>query len=346
MRMFRFKPVDTWFFKEARPMDGFGGMELASVFPPPPRTLLGALRTAVGDAHNVDWSSYPQAYPQLAETLGDAYGYGKLHAKGVFLWRKGEVLYPLPLHIVHMEKKRFAKMPIGEPVECDLGKMRLPSLPTQDGNRYEIFDNAAWVSAKNIARVLEGDTPQEVFTLDTFIHEESRVGIGRDLQTKTVQEGMLYMTKHLRIERDIEIALMLECPDDLIDRAIVRFGGEGRAAVIEATNAETLPTAMDPKGEVEGIFFSLLTPAIVDPVKPMGEQVTSACLGKSVREGGFDMARRRSREARSYLPAGSTWFVAMDADGAKEFISQHHDTQIGEEQELGRGRIVCGYWTK
>ena len=57
-----FRAIDTWMFKEARPMDGFGGSELSSTFPPPVRTLLGALRAQIGEAQKVDWSRFPQEY--------------------------------------------------------------------------------------------------------------------------------------------------------------------------------------------------------------------------------------------------------------------------------------------
>ena len=45
----RFTPLDTWFFRESRPHGSIGSSELGSVFPPPVRTLLGALRTLIGD---------------------------------------------------------------------------------------------------------------------------------------------------------------------------------------------------------------------------------------------------------------------------------------------------------
>ena len=44
-----FTPLDTWFFRESRPHGSIGSSELGSVFPPPVRTLLGALRTLIGD---------------------------------------------------------------------------------------------------------------------------------------------------------------------------------------------------------------------------------------------------------------------------------------------------------
>ena len=48
-RSWRFAAFDSWFFRESRPFDSIGGAQLASHFPPPSRTLAGAVRTSIGD---------------------------------------------------------------------------------------------------------------------------------------------------------------------------------------------------------------------------------------------------------------------------------------------------------
>ena len=35
----QFVPLDTWFFRESRPLESVGGAQLTSQFPPPVRTL-------------------------------------------------------------------------------------------------------------------------------------------------------------------------------------------------------------------------------------------------------------------------------------------------------------------
>ena len=82
-----FEPLDTWFFREARPHGSVGNSELGSQFPPPVRTLLGALRTAIGDAwfarHGGDWrgladDSALQAHIGLGDDLGPLRAVGRL----------------------------------------------------------------------------------------------------------------------------------------------------------------------------------------------------------------------------------------------------------------------------
>jgi len=347
MNAYRFSPVDTWFFKEARPMDGFGGTELSSLFPPPVRTLLGALRTAAGDARKVDWGRFPEAYPDLVERIGDAESYGQIRCRGVFPALDGQTLYPVPQHIVHLDEKSFAKMTIGDAISCDLGTVRLPRLPSRGKERYRTFDESVWIDKRDLQKILEGGIPTKIYKVKDLIARESRVGIGRKNRTRTVEEGKLYMTSHIRPLTGVEILLEVDGLEEFVTEGVCRLGGEGRAATYAICEAETIPVPKRPKGKVQGVFFSLLTLAVgVDPLRPLGETVTSACVGKSVQEGGFDMNRTASRSARSYLPPGSTWFVEMGAQEAEAFIRAHHETQIGEEQELGRGRIVCGYWTE
>jgi len=352
MSAYLFRPVDTWFFKEARPMDGFGGTELASVFPPPVRTLLGALRTAAGDQMGVDWKRFPEDYPDLAMKIGDANSYGKLECHGVFPSLEGKTLYPVPKHIVSLKSGKettFEKMRIGGPIVCDLGKVRLPELPVgESGERFKVFEEDAWVDREDLWRILQGDLPQSVYTKKGLLSEEPRVGIERNNSTRIVKKGMLYMTRHLRLRSDVAVSIEVDGFDEGLENRIVRLGGEGRGAYFIKKDRTPLPFPEEPKGQMEGWFFALLTPALVDPIRPLeGVEVASACVGKSFREGGFDMKGRRSRSARAYLPAGSVWFVeASDPKEAKRMIETYHETKIGDETQLGRGRIVCGYWTK
>jgi CRISPR-associated protein Cmr3 len=261
--------------------------------------------------------------------------------------QKGEtLLFPLPRHIVHLDNRTFAKMPIGDAVQCDLGNVRLPELPVAGEQRYQIFEETAWVEYADLADVLRGGVPKKVYTYTDFFAKEPRVGIARDNRTRIVKEGMLYMTQHIRLAEEVSVVLAVSGFEDLVDKGVCRLGGEGRGATYESVQVDPISPPDKPTGVVEGIFFSLLTPGRLDPLRPMGSRTTSACVGKSLTIGGFDMNRFGSRSAQGYVPPGSTWFVEMPESEAEAFIEQHHETQIGEERELGYGRIVCGYWTK
>jgi CRISPR-associated protein Cmr3 len=57
----RFDPWDTWFFKAAEPWDSPGARGAKSVFPPPARTVAGAVRHVYGEHAGVDWSGWARA---------------------------------------------------------------------------------------------------------------------------------------------------------------------------------------------------------------------------------------------------------------------------------------------
>lgn len=64
----RFTALDTLFFRESRPYETIGGSELGSVFPPPPRTVAGAIRTAIGESLDADWKAFKKAFDDKAES--------------------------------------------------------------------------------------------------------------------------------------------------------------------------------------------------------------------------------------------------------------------------------------
>lgn len=106
----RFTAPDTWFFRESRPMEAIGGAELASIFPPPPRTLLGALRSAIGDATGVDW----QAFAQQKEAHGLYPHIGHGDDLGPLLNFQGDRLYPVPLYVIANAQGKLDRLHIGK----------------------------------------------------------------------------------------------------------------------------------------------------------------------------------------------------------------------------------------
>lgn len=97
----QFSAIDTLFFRESRPMESIGGSELGSVFPPPPRTLIGAIRTALGEAEQVDWSKFEEQSDHfLRNLIGYADDLGSLSFDGVWVHYKGERLYPMPSNLI------------------------------------------------------------------------------------------------------------------------------------------------------------------------------------------------------------------------------------------------------
>jgi CRISPR-associated protein Cmr3 len=378
--IWHFEPCDTWFFKEAKPMNGEGGNESLSVFPPPARTLMGAVRTSLGDRAGVQWDKYAQGDGtahqikglDLIEAIGDATHMGKLKLRGPWITKNKKRLIPAPLHLLRRvdnkgEHAAYEKMCVGGAVVCDLGTVRLPEMP-QD--RKGLVSIEGWLLDEKTYEAVLGGTHPEQPPLDpkSVFAGEGRTGIALEREKRTVKEGALYQTRHVRLCEGFAIAAEVTGVDEALRPTgvtLARLGGEGRATAItleKENRLKPLAASTAPKG-AKGLLLSLITHAdlngdwIFDGFKKesiegidswSGElfgirlRVVSAILGKAVREGGWDMAARKPRAVKSLIPAGSVWFCECDDPAAA--IKALAGKQIGQETELGRGELAAGYW--
>lgn len=309
----RFQALDTLFFRESRPMESIGGSELLSAFPPSPRTMAGAVRTAVGEKHGVNWSDWQRweseskrpeetdPYADLKLRMGAAANYGQLRFNGPWLalekrsdkaGTQVDRLYPVPHNIVIQRSKKnnqitkIGRLRVGASCDCDLGKkVRLPMLP--DGDRNWKSADDYWVSAETLQRMLTGNAmtvPEagDWFKTSDLFDREARLGIARNNYSRSVEEGLLYQTRHVRpkhiSERDsakdksylstlIEFDVAGLAADDYTADGVVRLGGEGRGATysVHDAGAVHLPASywQDKTAEIakaRGVVLVLLAP--------------------------------------------------------------------------------------
>ena len=367
---------DTWFFRESRPHDAVGASELSSLFPPPIRTLAGALRTLIGDQLKINWQTLQSAtqpdFNFVAE-LGDAKGLGELQINGPWINFKGQRLYPAPLYLMQKgdEIKRLAP---GSVVRCDLGLVRLPALP--EGSQGFKALEQRWITAEGMRRCLEGLVPTDkIYTSDHLFSHEARLGIARDNVTRSVEDGKLYQTQHLRLKEDVSVGLLVKnlstVAKDILTQpnTLLRLGGEGRMAALEAQEqAQALPFVnAKANAKVESFVLHFLTSADFEgamfpkdfekttfdgatvwqgDINAIGVRIVSAVVGKVHREGGWDMQKHQPSPVKSYIPAGSAWFCqTLDAELTWDILkTQLHGQCIGVDSAYGRGQILLGSW--
>lgn len=372
-----FSAVDSWFFKESRPMEAVGSSELASVFPPSSRTLLGAVRSSIGESRNVNWHEYHEqksAHP-LASHIGYGDDLGAIGVRGPWVHQGQERLYPAPLNLMTKEASLHF-LQIGAACHCDLGKaVCLPKLPdTVKGAKS--LENC-WLTRDSYEAVLAGETPKAIIQSHELFDSESRIGIARDNETRIVKDGLLYQTQHVRPKSDVFVSLDiagleqdLEQPEGQSE-LLLRLGGEGRMASVKIQDLPKMPITAKSSPQTHGIIIYLLTPlACADnqpmpfagfeqqelteqtvwkgPLQDINISVHSAVQGKVQREGGWNMAAHKPRAVESYWPAGSCWYCTVDDGDIDAAIQQLHLSQIGTEadQKMGRGLIAVGLWQK
>jgi CRISPR-associated protein Cmr3 len=357
--------VDSLYFRDSTPHAASltSPEHPGGSFPPHPGTVVGAIRAWLARGQGWNRGPWPAG---LTRVLGVGHGpddLGTLRFDGPYLLFRGEPLYALPAHLVGEQKggcwePRAALRP-GPPVRCDLGEaVRLPSGADGSGVRL-VPGEDRWLTRAGMTAVLRGGVPEpgDVVRSDELWSDDPRVGIERDRTTRTVREGMLYTSRHVRPARDVTIGLRLGgVPDGWLERcgATVPLGGEGRWADQRPWDGDARPPDV-----VAGrrVLVVALTPidAGDELYRPGGKiaelgdaTIVSACLPRVARIGGW--ASRGGRGAplplRSILPPGSTFFCEVaDPDGLREAVRRADGPpQIGEWQKWGYGVVAIGAW--
>lgn len=379
MKTLVFRPTDTWFFRESRPMEA--NNELQSVFPPPVRTLAGAVRSVIGEQMGVKWHLFKEKSTDptcqaLRQLIGIGDDLGKLRLQGAWLVYATERLYPTPLHLLKKENKIIQLKLDKDTTHCDLGKyVRLTRLADSDRGAKSLENT--WLTTKTLQAVLEGKTLTDYKTLldtkallqeEDLFKRESRLGIAHNYQTHAVQDRALYQTQHIRPERDTAVALDVEgLPNDFPAQTMLRLGAEGRTASVEC-KPKTTQNLKQPVIKGRKFALYLLTPLHREnapanqplpgfipqttgnstywegKINDVSLKLLGAVSGKMQREGGWDMAKHEPRTVMNLIPAGSVFFCEL-AEGVKlDELKKLHLKQHGYMQQYGYGQMAVGVW--
>ena len=373
-----FGALDTLFFKESRPMESIGGAQLKSVFPPPARTLIGAVRTAIGGAHEVDWDEFHKNADHTLRTLmGHTNDLGQLSFKGPFLIHDGKRLFAAPLVVLKGEDKNAKSMftrlaPSSMLTACDLGNVQLPKKQDNATLGAKALENT-WLTETGLLAVLAGNKPaaSDLIEAKALFDAEERLGIGRTHATRTTGDGLLYQTQHVRPKPHVEVGMHVhgleQCPV-VPAEGLMRLGAEGRIAHWRRSTGHTLPACpvqdkiknnrimlvlMTHAHFVKGWLPDGLTEVTLDNGQTVWEgsingvslRLLCAVVGKSVREGGWDLANRTPRPIENLVPAGSCYFFEVLAAGPNgEALRKLHGSHTGQDTAYGRGELAVGIW--
>jgi CRISPR-associated protein Cmr3 len=358
--------IDTLHFRDSTPFaPSLTSPEHHSgQFPPHPTTVVGALRAMF--ARSRGWQRGPWGQ-DIKAVLGDGPNLGDLKFDGPYLLRDGEPLYAVPAHVLGVTEngswRPHTLLRPGAPVLCDLGEaVRLPepARSPQPGVRLSPGPSH-WLTRTGFEAVLRGELPgeKEVVAAKDLWGDEHRVGIQRDNSTRTVLEGMLYTSRHVRPRPDVSLGVHITgLPDDWLpqgDRSMAApLGGEGRwaevrrwsgnarcHAPVSENTKDILVVALTPIDADE----SLIRPGAVIP-ELADARIVSACLPRAERVGGWASTggAGRPQPLTDILPAGSTLFCEVDEPKRLATLLTAEPLQIGRRCEWGFGVIAIGLW--
>ncbi|WP_028885420.1 type III-B CRISPR module-associated Cmr3 family protein [Teredinibacter turnerae] len=380
MHTYEFKSVDTWFFKQALAPDALSAQEYSSDFPPSARTMIGALRSAIGESQAVNWAAYRRGDDPAMETMigraTEAVPPGAFFS-GPWISVNQQRYFPAPLHWPAVRTGNnydFTRLsPRKDAIHCDLGRIRLPQ-PEQRLPHKKLV-SGLWLSRRALETLLCSKNESETIAADQVLHpqddhvvtEEPRLGIARNNAARRVIDGMLYQTRHLRMRADA--ALELDCtgwqPPASVQTQMT-FGGEARLASITQRDYQPGNCPQWNGSQIPSRFsLTLLTPAhftsggwCPDGFSMAGSEaetqfwegqiggislrLVSAVVGNPLRSGGWNMAQSMARAVVSLAPAGSTYFF----ETLEECIptEQLNRLRLGQHPELGLGQCALGTW--
>ena len=230
------QPTDTFFFRDGRPFTKGEQSEGYSIFPPFPSTVLGALRTAY-IAENGGLADFSAGKMKSAIGTKCSLNGASIQIKGVFLGRREiDLYYPMPKDLVSMKASD----------DCKLHPLTVESSGDFDSNsklsthliwnipKQQVELESSKMLPQSVCRkYLAGDTDNICFDKADFVIDEPKVGIARNRNTMTAEEGMLYRINMKRFDdtpNASQLGFVVDCEGvSFPDSGMLKLGGEGKS---------------------------------------------------------------------------------------------------------------------
>ncbi len=371
------KPVDVWLFRDGRPFSAGEDHDAATIFPPTPFTLQGAIRTKVLVDKGVDFTQFTSPDPDVG--YGDNFGklrlIGPMHARK--RQDKWERLIPMPADVVKigddftllkpLQQLSFKTKQLSFKTNLPEGFHLSEGLYLLWAKGERIGEAKGWLPESEWARYLQGEAPKQVVNNDSLFALESRFGIAIDRSKRTTQTQMLYRATFVRLKDDAALWAKVEGVA-IKEQGFLRFGGEGRSAVYEAV--EPLPsfTSYMPKLEKQSgvVRFKvvLISPAWFSGgwqpkdgnwcrIFNANVRLVALAIPRAQKFGGFDMARGEPKPIRNFVPAGSVYFFEADKpiQLSENFAFTETPDEVRQQNngenawaKIGLGKVLIGVW--
>lgn len=297
MRML-LQPVDTFFFRNHRPLNAGEDAVAAGIFPPYPGTLYGSLRSTYIHAHGGFERFYQGQDTHLLHWMGTPSQVGDFSLKGFYLYDGGPVL-PLPLDYQVVSRRAEQQTTTFEETQKrntsgssdkQSGEQALPLQLrhesdgyTSNRSAYRLYGTSqeksaaaagGYVDFENWKRALIKYEEVPVFRASRWLQPEYRLGIMRNRHTNRTESGMLYQMEMQRFKVESDsgdtAGLCVICREapDFRDVGLARLGGENRPWSVSVINDAPLFTEAEEAKLIENISRNcivrvvLLTPAI------------------------------------------------------------------------------------
>jgi len=342
----RINPFDTFFFRDGKPFTMGDDNWADGIFPPSPSVIYGALRTA--------WIS-EQADGFTEKNIVES---EKLKVKGIFIeFNKNSIALPVPRDLVH-EKGNKSNKSILQLQHNKAFSKNAPSmiaLSVQYKFVEEFLANGV-VKYNSYESYLKGNSTIQIE--ENYTVEESKIGIGREIDSHTAKEGSLYRVDMKRFKNE-ETSIIVECEGlDFSSNSFLRIGGEGKAASLETIEAGHTDINPPIKYQDNRFKVCLATPSIfekgwlpnwIDETSFEGQykglklKLIATVLGKPANVGGFDVKLNEPKTMFKAIPAGSVyWFELLEGTLLEAKNVFHYQSVSEQKAKEGFGITYIG----
>ncbi|WP_445612490.1 type III-B CRISPR module-associated protein Cmr3 [Geobacillus sp. YF-1] len=354
------QPLDLLFVRDGKPFSMGEDVTAQSVFPPPPSTFYGALRSAYFGTNPNEFT------PRQLNTDDDPTV--SLTVRGVHVYdvEKKHFIFPIPLDLVIKEddsERQAYELQMKERNFSSNYPFRTILAPPDEQNMYRSAEGK-YINGKELKKYLQGLRnnehirylpPEEGADEQPIAKTEMKIGIAIDRRTRTAEESKLYRMGMKRLHPAYRFFVDFDGLDGLKDSGLLRLGGEGRTAFYSKTEIEP-PTfawpdyhpnsSSSPSRQLFKLYFAAPTyfangwlPSWIDPETMSGEyqgiklDLVTAAVGKYMALGGFDMKERYPKPMRRFVGAGSVYYFAVSSEHIEEVTTIFHGQCICDEPQ-------------
>jgi len=328
------EPLDVLFLRGNK-LFGDPGSYGEFLVPPWPSVAAGALRSQMMVEEGVDFEAFRNGEVSHP-ALGTLDAPGPFTVTGFYLARqagaKVETLHPLPADLVALKGAGGVTLKRLRPVAPAtgiLGSQPLERWPVLAADRQAKPQSGLWLTQAGWARYLAGGLPTEeqVVSSDKLWKIDPRVGIGLDSLQRRADDGRLFTVQAVTLNPGVGFLALIEgaAPPET---GTLRFGGDGRAAALRALHYTVPEPDYEALCKAGRCRIVLTSPGLFpegwrlpgmagDSAFALGEvrgRIVAAAVPRAETISGWDLARRRPKDAWRAAPAGSVyWIEALQA---------------------------------
>jgi CRISPR type III-B/RAMP module-associated protein Cmr3 len=273
MEVLQLEPLDVFSIRSARPFDIGGVVHADFVWPPPPWTVLGALRGALSELLGlpaVEYGRLESTHPKfelVKRVLGEPDGAAKFQIGPVLpaVQTTGpngprlSLRWPVPADLIAVQdvsgQRRIERLEAIEPptgTACSMREGRThilippPRLEEHAAKSLGIRALDGGLLGQWLQGALTMMVPDPAVGESDF-ETEPRIGIQIDPERNTVAEGRFYVRTAVQLRKDRVLALPIvdkgqDIPWHQIDGHAVRFGADGHLVRVRQPQAAEVPS--------------------------------------------------------------------------------------------------------